>query len=108
MASSDKGSTGIESCLKCPSMRTSLEEASGSITKVQILGTYLSLVWSGTRILQLHDDERIDTEILNDSIYVEILLETIPQVVIQVYNNMQISPDNVITEWSPISLFSLH
>jgi hypothetical protein len=77
-------------------------------TKVLCIGTIANwwfFWWSGTRIHQLRDDETIDTEILNDSIYVEILLETLPQVVIQVSNNMQISPN--ISEWSRISLFSI-
>jgi hypothetical protein len=47
----------------------------------------------------------IDTEILNEAIYVEILFETAPQVVIQLYNNILLDPD--ISQWNAISLFSL-
>jgi len=49
--------------------------------------------------------EAIDTEILNESIYVEIMLETLPQVVIQIYNNYMLDPD--VAQWNPISILSL-
>jgi hypothetical protein len=50
-------------------------------------------------------EEAIDTEILNESIYVEIVCETFPQVIIQIYNNYILDPN--VLQWNPISLFSL-
>jgi hypothetical protein len=50
-------------------------------------------------------DEAIDTEILNESVYVEIVCETFPQVLIQLYNNYNL--DSNISQWGTVSLFSL-
>ena len=50
-------------------------------------------------------DEAIDTEILNESVYVEIVCETFPQVLIQLCNNYNL--DSNISQWGTVSLFSL-
>ena len=38
-------------------------------------------------------DVAIDTDVLNESIYMEIIFETLPQIVIQLYNNFLFQPN---------------
>lgn len=59
--------------------------------------------WTGNDDHEM--DEAIDTEILNESLYIEIVCETLPQVFIQLYNNYKLDPN--IAEWSAVSQFSL-
>ena len=47
----------------------------------------------------------LDTVILNESIFMEIVAETLPQVIIQITNNYYINPD--IAQWGEINLASL-
>jgi hypothetical protein len=47
----------------------------------------------------------VDKEILNESIYVEIIGETFPQVLLQTLNNLQVNPN--FATWGTINLMSL-
>jgi hypothetical protein len=47
----------------------------------------------------------IDAEVLNESVYMEILGETFPQVIIQVWNNYAINPN--ILGWGTVNILSL-
>ena len=59
--------------------------------------------WTGNDDHEM--DEAIDTEILNESLYVEIVCETLPQVVLQLFNNYKL--DSNVAQWSTVSKISL-
>jgi len=59
--------------------------------------------WTGNDDHEM--EEAIDTQILNESLYIEIVCETLPQVFIQLFNNYRLDPN--VAEWSAVSKFSL-
>ena len=75
-------------------------------TKVFAIGGVYNLwcwLWTGG-----NDDNitaSLDTVILNESIYMEIAGETVPQVALQTINNYLINPN--IADWGPVNLASL-
>jgi hypothetical protein len=57
-------------------------------------------VWTGSNKFDV--DHIIDVEVLNESIYMEVLLETIPQLVLQISNNVLLKQP-----WTGVSIFSV-
>jgi hypothetical protein len=56
------------------------------------------LVWTGTYEHSI--DVIVDTSLLNESLLAEFLMETLPQLIIQVYNTQ------IIGQWTSIGYFS--
>ena len=57
-------------------------------------------VWTGSD--KFNVDHIIDVEVLNESIYMEVLCETIPQLILQISNNVLLKQP-----WTGISIFSV-
>ncbi len=59
--------------------------------------------WTGSEDFNINT--AVDVDILNESIYMEIIFETLPETVIQAYNNYLFDPN--VLAWNYISLASL-
>jgi uncharacterized membrane protein len=68
-------------------------------------GVYNRWCWLWTGAEEDSIAMSLDTVILNESIFMEIVAETLPQVIIQITNNYYINPD--IAQWGEINLASL-